>query len=365
MTWNWEQNDWPNFRYDESQLRSFEGEFLKESGIILGIFRYMSEDEKLSLRVQLLSTEAVKTSAIEGEYLNWESVQSSIQKHLGLKVDFRRASLAEQGISELLVHLVETCSQPLTHDMLFSWHEMVMRGRRDLDVGQYRTSLEPMQVISGWKLGHKVHFEAPPSSRVFEEMERFVYWFNGAWITPLLKSGLAHLYFESIHPFEDGNGRIGRLLSEKLLAQHFDEPMLLFLSRTIEANKKEYYEALEKANKSNEVTDWLLYFSRMVLVAQKETQRTIAFLIEKTKFFDQFCGLLNLRQEKVLLRMMEEGSGGFQGGMSAEKYIRLTKTTRATATRDLHDLVVRGALLRTGERKHTRYHLPFGDDPVN
>jgi Fic family protein len=248
--------------------------------------------------------------------------------------------------------------------MLFEWHQMLTNGRRDLhDIGRYRTHPEPMQIVSGAVYAPKVHFEAPPSSAMMPEMDRFIAWFSDTApegkkpLPALLRAGMAHLYFVSIHPFEDGNGRIGRALAEKALAQSLGQPTLIALACTIERHKKAYYEALERANRHNEITGWLIYFADRVLTAQGYTQSWIEFLIKKTKLYDRLRGQLNARQEKALDRMFTKGAEGFTGGLSAEKYIHITGATRATATRDLQDLVGKGALSRTGERKHTRYHL--------
>jgi Fic family protein len=165
------------------------------------------------------------------------------------------------------------------------------------------------------------------------------------------------LYFESIHPFEDGNGRIGRALAEKALAQSFDQPALTGLATTILAHQKSYYDALERANKRNEITDWLVWFAEIAIQAQRRTIAHVDFLIAKTKLMDQLRGKINERQQKALLRMMKEGPDGFKGGLSAGNYATITGATPATTTRDLNDLVEKGALVRTGERKHTRYAL--------
>jgi Fic family protein len=220
-----------------------------------------------------------------------------------------------------------------------------------------------MQVVSGRIDAPKVHFEAPPSDRVPDEMNRFLAWFNdtapgGPSPLPVLtRAGIAHLHFVCIHPFEDGNGRVGRAIAEKALAQGLGQPTLTALAHTIERNRKAYYAALEDADRDNEITAWLTYFAETVLEAQRYTQRRIELLIEKAKLFGRLAGQLNARQEKALARMFREGPEGFKGGLSAEKYISLTRASRATATRDLHELVALGALARTGERKHTRYHL--------
>lgn len=178
----------------------------------------------------------------------------------------------------------------------------------------------------------------------------------------LIRAGIAHLYFVCIHPFEDGNGRIGRALIEKILAQASGAPTLIAFSHITEKHKKAYYKALEMSNQSNEITGWLLYFSKMILDAQHYTQLYVEFLIEKTKIYDRVRGKLNERQEKLLARLFREGPEGFKGGLSAENYIRITQTSRATATRDLQELVALKILNRFGERKSTRYNLIFSEN---
>lgn len=191
-------------------------------------------------------------------------------------------------------------------------------------------------------------------------MAKFIAWFNDTGGGPqpaLTRAGIAHLYFESVHPFEDGNGRIGRAIAEKALAQCFGRPTLIALAAAILARRKAYYAALEAANKGNEVTAWLSWFAGIAIEAQRRTTARVEFLIEKTRLLDRLRGQLNPRQEKALLRMLREGPEGFKGGMSAGNYIAITGASPATATRDLADLVNQGALLRIGERRHARYHI--------
>lgn len=235
--------------------------------------------------------------------------------------------------------------------------------RRIETVGSYRTHTEPMQIVSGEPGLAEIHFEAPPSTRVPAEMDTFLSWFNDTApsgktpLPPLTRAGLAHLYFESIHPFEDGNGRIGRAISEKALAQSIGEPSLIALAYTVERHRKRYYEMLEASSMNTTITDWLVYFANTILDAQRTTLARVDFSVAKAKFYERFRDQFNKRQEKVIGRMFREGVYGFKGGLSAENYLAITKTSRATATRDLRDLVARGALKRTGELRHTRYFL--------
>ena len=364
MKWNWKLPGWPDFKYDKAAFSALESRFLTMSGVLLGSYKHLEEGEKTALKIELMSEAAQKTSEIEGEYLNRDSLQSSIRHQFGLPTEHGRIPPAEQGVAEMTVNVYETWKKALSDKVLFQWHSMLMLGRHDLvDVGRYRTSSHPMQVVSGHVGKRKVHFEAPPSNRMSREMNDFIMWFNqtapnGEQPLPaLIRAGIAHLYFISIHPFEDGNGRLGRAISEKALSQHLGQPTLIALARTIERKRRDYYAALERANQKLEITEWLHYFAETILDAQAYTISCVEFLIGKARFFERLGDQLNARQRKVLSRMFGEGLDGFQGGLSADNYIRIAKTSASTATRDLQDLVEKGALVRTGERKHTRYHL--------
>ncbi len=362
MRWNWQQPDWPRFTFETQRLTASEDNFLLASGVLLGAYLHLPDAEKETFTVDLLSTEALKTSEIEGEMLRRDSVQSSIRKRFGLASGPNSPSPSESGIAEMMVDLYRHFSAPLTHQTLYAWHAMMMNGRRELtQIGAYRQHAEPMQVVSGRIDAPKIHFEAPPSTQVPAEMDRFIRWFNDTGpngktpLPALTRAGIAHLYFESIHPFEDGNGRLGRSVSEKALAQAIGKPVLVGLSETIQAHRKRYYQMLEDSNKSQAITDWLLYFADVVLTAQKNSHDRVAFVIAQAAFYDRFRETLNPRQQKVMARIFREGPRGFKGGLSAEKYLALTGTSRATATRDLTDLVEKGALTKSGIGKGTRY----------
>jgi Fic family protein len=220
-----------------------------------------------------------------------------------------------------------------------------------------------MQVISGSVYRPKIHFEAPPSETLEDEMKNFIQWFNNSKpnnkrpLKTLNRAGLAHLYFVCIHPFDDGNGRIARALAEKALSQGLGEASLISLSQVIEKHRKQYYAILDASNRDLEVTDWLEYFSKTTLEALELSQKSIEFSLKKGEFYRLYENKLNLRQEKVIHRIFKEGIQGFKGGLSAENYISITKTSRATATRDLQELVEMGVLVKTGNLKGTRYYL--------
>lgn len=368
MIWNWQQPHWPEFTYDPAALESRERQFLLGSGEFIGAFRHVGPDDRDMLKIELICDEALKTSAIEGEVLDRDSVQSSLRRQFGLGTDDRRIPPAESGIAQMMADLYKNFNAPLMHETMFTWHSMLMNGAQRINVvGEYRTHPEPMQVVSDNFGNPEVHFEAPPSAKVRAEMDAFIFWFNETApggkrpLTALTRAAITHLYFVSVHPFEDGNGRIGRALAEKSLAQNLGQPTLIALAYTIERARKAYYAAHERSNKDIEITDWLIYFADTVIDAQRNTIKRVDFYVAKAKLYQILRGQLNARQEKVLARMFKEGIDGFKGGLSAENYISIAKTSRATATRDLQDLLQKGALTKTGELRHTRYYLNLQD----
>ena len=370
MTWNWQQDAWPEFTWDQRKLARAEALFTEGAGVVIGLSRRLSADERANLSIELMSHEAVDTSAIEGEPLDRDSVQSSIRKHLGLEGDHRRASPAEAGIAQMMVDLYQQAPAPLTEATLFDWHKLITNGRTDLkDIGRYRTHADPMQIVSGPLHAPKVHFEAPPSAEVRSQMARFWDWLERSapqGPTPLpaiTRAGIAHLWFESIHPFEDGNGRVGRAISEKVLAQGLASPAITGMASTLLKHRKTYYAELERAHRELEITDWLTWFAAKTLESQQLTLAQVEFILEKARLLDRVRDKVNLRQEKALLRLFAAGPDGFIGGMSAANYMRITDAPPATATRDLAALVGLGALRRTGENKATRYRLNVAAEP--
>jgi Fic family protein len=364
MQWNWQDPNWPNFRWDSARLASEELAFAEKSGVLIGSSSHLDQDNRSQLVVDLMSRSALDSSAIEGDILDRDSVQSSVRRQLGLQTDNRRIGPAEAGIATLMVDLFATLNTPLDHETLYNWHRLVMSGRTDLEiVGGYRVHEEPMQIVSGPDYKRKVHFEAPPSAVVVREMDRFLCWFadsapNGANpVSPLTRAGIIHLWFEIIHPFEDGNGRLGRVIAEKALAQGRNGPMLAGISSTFMQHRKSYYDQLEAASRSLDINEWLGWFAKMTLAAQDQSVAWVEYLIGKARMMLRLHGQINTRQEKVLLRMFKAGPNGFEGGLSADNYRTISGATSATATRDLSDLVEKCALRRTGERKATRYWI--------
>ena len=255
MMYNWQQSDWPDFKYDASQIDELLIGFAQKSGKSTGLLEALSDDSQQEAVIELMVAEAIKTSEIEDEYLSRKDVMSSIRKNLGFTTNINKVSdLRAEGASELMISVRENHDQPLSEQMLFNWHKMIMKGSKGINAGQWRAHEDPMQVVSGSIGKEKVHFEAPPSKRVPGEMQQFIKWFNDTAPGGVheikkapVRSAIAHSYFETIHPFEDGNGRIGRAISEKVLSESMGKPALISLSRTIEANKSDYYDALKEA----------------------------------------------------------------------------------------------------------------------
>lgn len=366
MLYNWEFTQWPDFTFQQDVLSKHQLEFLLKSGELTGALGGIASSDHAELLLETMVVEAIKTSQIEGELLSRQDVMSSVKKNLGIHEDqplFVKDHRAK-GIAKLMVNVRATFSEKLTNETFFDWHKMLMEGNRYINAGEWRSDSSPMQVVSGAIGRETVHFEAPPSSRVPEEMEALIRWFNETapdgkqpMLNPLLRAGIVHLYFESIHPFEDGNGRIGRALAEKAIHQGLGYTTLISISGAIEKKKNAYYSSLSTAQKSLDITEWLQYFGETVLIAQQDSLKLIDFTIKKTRFFDRWKAELNERQLKTISRMLAEGPAGFEGGMTAKKYIAITKASKATATRDLQTLNELGVFLAQGGGRSVSYGL--------
>ncbi len=364
--YNWQQKDWTKFTYDLSEVEDDLLRYLEKTAHLSGILKALPEELRNEAVVDMMTVEALKTSEIEGEYISMNDVKSSIRNQLGLSpvpepVHDRRA----EGLGQMMAEVRRTFAENLTETHLFGWHTRLLSYWQDLkSIGNWRQGTEPMQIVSGAFGKEKIHFEAPPSNAMPAMMARFIKWFNetmpvkGSSVKASpVRAAVAHVYFESIHPFEDGNGRIGRAIAEKALSQGLGAPVPFSLSRAIESKRKAYYQALEQAQKSNDLTQWINYFIPTVLDAQETAETEIVFILKKAKFFDRFREQLNDRQLKVLRRMIDEGPAGFEGGMNARKYGSLTGVSKATATRDLQYLQEIGALRPVGGGRSTRYEV--------
>jgi len=367
MAWNWQLKDWPNFVWNSQRFLRAETAFLLSAGRLQGVAQRLGLIKYDEMLAQVMSEEAVSTSRIEGEAVLPDAVLKSIRLRLGLEQGDDDSGPAERGVSEMAVAVRKDFAAPLTDATLWHWHESLLGAKQETlerrfrieDIGRYRTHPEPMQVVSNRADKPRVYFEAPPSVRVPSEMAHFLAWYNGesASEPAVTRAALAHLYFVSIHPFEDGNGRIGRAVAEKALLQALGQDTLLCLSPAIFARRSDYYRALQETQTSNDVDDWIAWFAGIVIEALHRTEAQVVFTLDKAEMLERLKGQLNRRQEKALLRMFAEGPKGFDGGMSADNYNSITHAPHSTVTRDLNDLVDKGAMWRTGERRHTRYYL--------
>ena len=366
MNYNWQQNNWPNFEFDETVIDNLSMELALELGEIKGLINSLSREVQQETILQIMISEAIQTSAIEGEYFSRQDIMSSIKKNLGisdnlLKIKDKNA----QAISKLMVEVRNSNSKLLSENTLKKWHKILMEYSSTIKAGYYRISEEPMQIVSGTFGKQIVHFEAPPSKIINQEMKQFINWYQNFKVKEseikkaLIKTAIAHLYFETIHPFEDGNGRIGRAIAEKCFSECLKRPVLLSISSTIEQNKKQYYQSLKNAQRSLEITDWIIYFSKILLHSHKSTKQIIQFTLQKAIFLDTYRNVLNERQHKAILKMIETGISGFEGGITSKKYVSINKTSRATATRDLQDLFEKQILKQKGEGRNVSYDLNF------
>jgi Fic family protein len=365
LRYNWERKDWPNFKYS---LKGMDELLLKVNTLMAkydGVVKTLPKGMKAETVIDLMVAEAIKTSEIEGEYYSRKDVLSSIKKNMGVQLKaFNLQDKNAESVSKLMLVVRETYAKPLSKKMLLEWHSILFEYDKNIPVGKWRTHKEPMQVVSGALGKQKIHFEAPPSARMNDEMRAFVKWFNNtapngkqSMVHNSVRAAVAHLYFLSIHPFEDGNGRIGRALAEKVLSQGNASPVMMSLSVAIEKKKKDYYANLQKAQSKNEITAWVQYFVKTVYEALKLAEVQIEFTLSKARFFERYRNELNARQLKVVRRMLDEGVVGFKGGMNTRKYMGITKTSKATATRDLQDLAAKKVFVAEGGGRSTSYTL--------
>lgn len=364
--YNWQNTNWPNFSYALSahtQQQLYD--YALEAGKFTGLLEETEKPYQQEIILEIMVLEAQKTSEIEGEIIHAEEIRSSLRHHLGIDAVKNLATTDKRalGISNLLFECRNTFSHPLTEESLHTWHKMVMQGGclKPHEIGKFRCNPEPMQIVSGAIGREIVYFEAPPSNIMHQEMGRFIEWFN----TPLstisgpVRAAIAHLYFESIHPYMDGNGRIGRSLSEKVLSQDLNTPILFSISNALMKNRKQYYQMLhENSRDSLDISAWVSFFIEMIIQAQSDSKKQITFVIQKAKFWKKYATSLNQRQQKVIQRMFAEGVKGFIGGISASKYMKITDTSKATATRDLTNLVAQGCLRKLSDGgRNTHYDL--------
>ena len=353
QTWIWQQPNWPKFVWDADELSNPLAQARLAQGKLHGVAHILNADLSSEALTSILIQDGITTSAIEGERLHLDAVRSSVANQLGLpNVGLPKPDRAIDGLVEVLLDATQKHNQPLTLQRLCNWHGALFptgySGLREIRVGQMRGA-EPMRVVSG-RIGHEtVHFEAPSYEQIDTEISRFIDWFNSddsKTLDGLIRAGVAHLWFITIHPFEDGNGRIARAITDMALAQDERLTMRLFsLSAQILAVREAYYNILESTQKGEmDITAWLKWFLTQIQNAVELAQLTVANTLNKAKFWmSHQTKPLNERQRKALNRMLD-AKDGFEGGMNTRKYMSLTKTSRATAYRELAQMVEWGCL---------------------
>ena len=364
--WVHEHQNWPNFTWDVGSLVSKLADIRHRQGRLLGRMEGLGFELKCEASLSTLTNDVVKSSAIEGENLNPEEVRSSIARRLGIDTaGLIPASRDVEGIVEMMLDATQQFSKPLTKDRLFDWHAALFptgrSGTHKITVGGWRTiDAGPMQVVSGPIGKEKVHFEAPDADRLEKEMHAFLKWFgNNDDIDPVIKAGIAHLWFVTIHPFEDGNGRIARAIGDMALARaDGTQDRFYSLSSQIEAERKHYYDQLEKQQRATpDITDWLSWFLDCLGRAISNAEKTLGNVLFKAQLWDTINQKpVNDRQRLIINRMLEDD---FEGFMNTSKYAKLAKCSNDTALRDIQELKERGIFIQNpGGGRSTSYRLP-------
>ncbi len=372
MKWIWQQPDWPDFRYDNRALNDRELEFRLNSERLAGSFDALPMASQEDATIDLMLSEAIKTSAIEGEDLDRESVRSSLLSLITSDTLPENSDQKAAGAASLLVDVRKNWHTSLTNELLGKWQSMAVPEQRYTSIlrGAYRNDPSPMQIVSGPYGREKVHYEAPPATQVPDEMPRLIDWYNQTsplngdkTIHGIARAGIAHLWFEVIHPFDDGNGRVGRAIADHALSQSLGYPTTACLATAIEGDKKSYYLQLEKTSHGSlDANIWLDYFAETIIKAQEIAREEVNFVLSKTRFYEVYGDQLNERQARMVSRVFAEGRKGFEGEITTRKYEAITKCPNRTASRDLSDLVTKGILIPLpGGGRTTRYELAIAE----
>lgn len=360
----YQHNDWPAFTWDTEVLLPKVGEVRLRQGRILGTMQAVGFEVREHTMLDALTQDITKSSEIEGERLNVDQVRSSIARRLGIDIEGSVPTERHvEGVVEMMLDATQKFEESLTAERLFGWHAALFptgrSGMHKITVAGWRTpEAGPMQVVSGPMGREKVHFEAPEAQRVPKEMTRFLQWFNRAPDTdPLIKAGVAHLWFVAIHPFDDGNGRITRALTDMLLARADQTPQRFYsMSAEILKEKETYYDLLESTQKGDlDITEWLQWFLDCLYRAMDTTEVVLRGVFNRHRFFDRHRGVpLNARQQKMVTALLD----GFFGKLTTSKWAKMTKSSTDTALRDIQDLVDKGILAREpGGGRSTSYEL--------
>lgn len=373
--WIWQQPDWPDFNWQAERFAPLLRECVQTQGRLLGMAGSVGDSMSAQSELDALLQNIVTSSAIEGEQLNVGSVRSSLARRLGLEwVDRDSVSQRSEGLAQLMLDATHGFDEPLTLARLLEWHtwlfpaEEAMFSARPILVGTLRGD-EPMQVVSGRLDRPTVHFEAPPRQRLEQQIERFLSWFEASRdqvsLDPLLRAGIAHFWFVTLHPFEDGNGRLTRTITDLALAQGEAQAIRFYaMSASILEDRAGYYRILESSQKATlDITEWLTWFLQTLLRSLQQAITRIDSVLGKTRFWQAHreCDL-SAEQIKVLNRLLDGGERGFEQGLNAGQYQAVAKVSKATATRHLAELLDKGCLQRLpGGGRSTRYKINYPD----
>ncbi|MFT5962778.1 MAG: Fic family protein [Burkholderiaceae bacterium] len=371
-TYIWQASDWPHWRYDLAQLVHRLADVSHAQGRLMGRLADIGVTLRDQASLATLTDDVVKTSEIEGEQLDVGSVRSSIARRMGVDIGaLAPVDRHVEGVVDMVLDATGNCHATLTGKRLFGWHAALFpsgySGLSRIKVGGWRDDAAgAMQVISGPIGRQRVHYEAPPSERLDAQCTLFIDWANAnSPLPPLIKAGLAHLWFVTLHPFDDGNGRIARAIGDLFLARADDSPQRFYsLSAQIQRDRKAYYDILEKTQKSNlDVTAWLDWFLTTLHRAIDEAQRTLDTVLTRTRFWQRWsAATLNERQVKLVNRLLD----GFDGKLTSSKWAAIAKCSPDTALRDISDLLARGMLRKSGAGgRSTSYALDEDDGSLS
>jgi Fic family protein len=339
--------DWTNFTWSDTAINAIFGEVRNLQGKISGQMKAVGFTTKEEATLSTLTLDVVKSSEIEGEQLNYDQVRSSIARRLGFDVaGLIPADRNVEGVVDMMLDATQNYQNPLTDGRLFGWHSALFptgySGMYKIEVGRYRTG--EMQIVSGAMGKEKIHFEAVSPHLVKAEMEKFLNWINnGVHLDPVLKAAIAHFWFIIIHPFDDGNGRIARAITDLLLTRAENSPERFYsMSSQILVERKRYYEVLKKVqHSSGDITEWLEWFLQCLKNALLETEITLGKILRKAEFWSCYENTpINVRQRLVLNKLLD----GFDGKLKSSKWARITKCSTDTALRDIKDLIEKGIL---------------------
>jgi Fic family protein len=352
-TYIWQASDWPQWRCDLAALAQSLADVSRAQGVLMGRLADVDGELRAQASLSVLTEDVIKTSEIEGEQLNAASVRSSIARRLGVDIGvLAPVDRHVEGAVEMVLDATANCMAPLTRERLFGWHAALFptgySGMTRIHLGGWRTDAKgAMQVASGATGRQRVHFEAPPANRLEPACAQFLNWANSdSTHPPLIKGGLAHLWFVTLHPFDDGNGRIARAVGDLFLARADGSPQRFYsLSAQIQRERSAYYDILERSQKKSlDVTEWLAWFLATLHRAVDQAQHTLDTVLTKTRFWQRFATTpLNERQIKLINRLLD----GFEGQLTSSRWGRMAHCSPDTALRDITDLVARGVLRKS------------------